>query len=325
MRTTDRPVDQRPTHVAPMQAVRSTAERCKDGFAYELCYDGLRCVAHLTSVSTRLESTRYRDLTGRYPELANLHETVGRDAILDGEIVVAGEGGPDAQRLQRRRQDRSENGVLTDSRLRDPVTYVVHDVLWLDGEPVCEQPYQRRRDLLEQLELGHPHAEVGPRFEELTRARERARSAGVRGLLAKRLGSQYRVGKRSPDWRLLAFVNREDFVVGGYIPGQGQRSGSVGALLVGQYPHQGADKLRYAGAVGTGFTESDLAEFGDFVSRAQIDTSPFLDEVPREDVRWCEPELVVRVQYREETDAGLLRYPVYKGVSVDVDPADVVG
>lgn len=325
MRTIDgSTVSQRPRHVTPMQPVRSTVDRCADGFAYGLCYDGLRCLAHVTSASTRLESTRYRDLTGSFPELGSLHELIGRDAILDGEIVVAGQDGPDAQRLQRRRQDRSEKGVLTASRRRDPVTYVVHDLLWLDAEPVCEQPYRRRRELLDALTLDHAHVRLSPCFDGLPEARERARESGARGLLAKRLGSPYRTGERSRDWGLVAFVNREDFVVGGYVPGQGQRAGSIGALLVGRYPHEGADELRYAGAVGTGFTGSDLSEFGELVTSRETPTSPFRDEVPRDDVRWCEPALVVRVQYREETDAGLLRYPVYKGMPLDVDPQQVV-
>lgn len=315
---------QRPAHVSPMLPVRSSADRCRSGYAYELCWDGVRVMAHLTPRGTRLDSRRYRDVTGRYPEFADLHEVVRRDVILDGELVVCGESGPDAQRLQRRRQQRAADGIMSDARRLDPVTFVVNDVLWLDTAPAWERPYERRRELLDELLLDHPSVRVGPSFADLDAARDRAESEGCSGLVAKRLGSPYRMGQRSADWRLVGFVNREEFVVGGYVPGQGQRAGSIGALLVGRYPEDDAEQLRYAGSVGTGFTESDLEEFADLVVEHETEVSPFEDEVPREDVRFCDPRLVVRVQYRDETEAGLLRYPVYKGLAPDVDPGSVV-
>lgn len=314
---------QRPEHVSPMLPVRSPQERCTNGYAYELCWDGVRVMAHITSRGTRLDSRRYRDITGRYPELSDLHETVRRDAILDGELVVLGDEGPDAQRLQRRRQERLTDGVMTEARRRDPVTFVVHDVLWLDNVPTWDRPYERRRELLNEIVLDHPAVSIGPSFAELTSAKLRAQDEGCTGLIAKRLGSPYRMGQRSADWRLVGFVNRERFVVGGYVPGQGQRAGSIGALLVGRYPTADADVLRYAGSVGTGFTDADLEEFADLVQRLESSTSPFEGEVPRDDVRFCDPKLVVRVQYRDETDAGLLRYPVYKGRVEDVAPETV--
>lgn len=314
---------QRPAHVPPMLPVRSSADRCTSGFAYELSWDGVRVITHLTPRGVRIDSRRYRDVTGRYPEFAGLHEVVRRDAIIDGEIIVADDDGPSAARLQRRRQERVADGIMSEARRRDPVTLVVHDVLWLDQTPTWERPYEQRRALLDELVLDHPNVRIGPSFADFGPARARAEGEGCNGLIAKRLGSPYRFGQRSADWRLVGFVNRERFVVGGYVPGQGQRAGSIGALLVGRYPDAGADKLRYAGSVGTGFTEGDLSEFADLVERFESPSSPFADDVPRDDVRFCDPKMVVRVQYRDETDAGLLRYPVYKGREQDVDPHEV--
>ncbi|HEX9888232.1 MAG TPA: hypothetical protein VGA69_02040 [Nitriliruptorales bacterium] len=319
----------RPAHVSPMLPVRSTRDQCTSGYAYELCWDGVRVMAHVTSRATRLQSRRYRDITGSYPELADLHERVRRDVILDGEMIVAGDGGPDVQRLHRRRQERTEEGLMTEARQRDPVTFVVNDVVWLDTTPTWDRPYERRRVLLDGLLLDgllldHPSVMVGPSFADIGMARARAQDEGCSGVVAKRLGSPYRMGQRSTDWRVVGFVNREEFVVGGYVPGQGRRIGSIGALLVGRYPDRDSQKLRYMGSVGTGFSEADLEEFADLVERLGSSVSPFEDEVPRGDVRFCDAKLVVRVQYRDRTDSGLLRYPVYKGMMGDVDPATVI-
>ncbi|HYF47638.1 MAG TPA: hypothetical protein VD926_15590, partial [Acidimicrobiales bacterium] len=132
------------------------------------------------------------------------------------------------------------------------------------------------------------------------------------------------VGKRSPAWRKVKVRRGQELVVGGWLPGEGARTGSLGALLVGHYDDQG---LRYAGRVGTGFNEKELRRLQPKLDALATDTTPFVDPLPapvRKKARHVRPELVVQVEFGEWTGDGVLRHPAYVGERVDKDPRDVV-
>ena len=114
---------------------------------------------------------------------------------------------------------------------------------------------------------------------------------------------------------------RQDVVIGGWIPGSGNRSGRIGALLAGYYE---GGQLRFAGRVGTGFTEKVLADLGRLLTGHERTTSPFADAVPYREARFVEPTLIAEVEFTEWTPDGNLRHPSYKGLRDDKDPKDVV-
>jgi bifunctional non-homologous end joining protein LigD len=116
-------------------------------------------------------------------------------------------------------------------------------------------------------------------------------------------------------------VRNTDVVIGGWLPGEGNRAGRIGALLVGYYDEEG---LRYAGRVGTGFTGSELDRLQRLLEPLERDTSPFVGRQPPRGSRFVEPKLVATVDYGEWTRTRTLRHPVYKGIRDDVDPRDVV-
>lgn len=295
------------------------SESAVDDFAYELAWDGVRAIVHLTPLGTRLES-RVSDLTRRYPELADLHRAVDRDAILDGELVVMRGDQVDVSALQHRRRLPTEEPVAW----RPPVVYVAYDLLWLDGRPLWPLPYETRRRTLEDLAPQHASLLMGASYDSYAPAVAQARRVGLNGLVAKRRGSPYRMKERSSDWRVLPFVHREPLVVGGFVPGTGQRDGMVGSLLLGQYPAPTASHLAFLGSVGTGFTRAQLEEVSALVRHREYPESPFASPVNRPAVRFCEPSVVVWIQYRDRTRSGALRYPVYQGLAHDVAAADVV-
>ena len=146
----------------------------------------------------------------------------------------------------------------------------------------------------------------------------------MEGVLAKRLDSVYVPGDRTDYWRKIKNVLRQEVVVAGYKPGQGNRTGQVGSLLIGVYD---AGRLIYAGHVGTGFSVETLRMLGDRLSPLRRPSSPFDEPVPPEHARsavWVEPKLVIDVTFDRWTKAGRMRAPVYKGLRDDIDPADVV-
>ncbi|WP_456788901.1 DNA polymerase ligase N-terminal domain-containing protein [Cellulomonas sp. P5_C5] len=189
-----------PTDVRPMLA-RSGALPPDDGaWAYEMAWGGVRALAFVDGGRVRLRADD--DLTGTYPEIAGLGEQLGSTiAALDGEMVALDVAGtPDLERLR-------ERTAATGSAARrlartHPVTYLVYDVLHLEGRPTVDRPYDDRRSLLDELQLAGPAWRVPPTFDGPGAAVLAAAAAnGFDGIVAKRRSSPYRPGVRSPDWR----------------------------------------------------------------------------------------------------------------------------
>jgi bifunctional non-homologous end joining protein LigD len=301
-----------------------------DGWAYEIKWDGMRALAFVDQGELRLQSVNGLDATGRFPELAGLGDALApHDAVLDGEVVTFNERGvPDFGLLQPRMQARG--GVAAQDRAASqPVFYVLFDVLSLDGKDLTSMPYETRREVLLDLVPAGPHWKVSDGWigggEELM---EVMRAQGMEGLIAKRLGSRYEIGKRSRNWLKLKVRRRQEFVVGGWLPGEGARASHFGALLVGYHdPAEPTRPLRYAGRVGTGFKERELERLlGELRSR-EIESCPFDPAPPRLVTRrahWVRADLVVEVEFGEWTKDAILRHPAYVGQRVDKPAADVV-
>jgi bifunctional non-homologous end joining protein LigD len=207
-----------------------------------------------------------------------------------------------------------------------PVTYLVFDLLQLDGRSLLDLPYAERRAQLDELGLAGPNWQSPPWFPGSDFGAVQAVSAEQRmeGVVAKRLDSRYAPGERAGSWRKIKNVLSQEAVVAGYKPGKGNRTGQVGSLLIGVHDDSG---LIYAGHVGTGFTDETLRMLGERLRPLRRADSPFDGPVPPEHARpavWVEPELVVQVGFDRWTRAGRMRAPVYKGLRDDIDPADVI-
>ncbi len=315
-----------PSAVKPMLAVLGKVPRDESGWAFELKWDGVRALAYCEPGHIRLESRNLRDITSQYPEVTRaLREAMGsREAILDGEVVAFDEKGrPDFQRLQRRMHLGSESAVRR--RMADtPVSYMIFDVLYAEGHSLMEKPYTERREALESLDLRHESLQVpanhlgdGGSLLELTRARD------LEGLVAKRLDSRYVPGGRSKSWIKVKNVTTAEMVIGGWLPGQGGRANTLGALAVGYHAEPGDEGLRYAGRVGTGFNAATLADLMRMLKPLETAASPFTGRKPPKEAIFVEPTLVATVEFREWTQAGTLRAPSFKGLRDDIDPAQV--
>jgi bifunctional non-homologous end joining protein LigD len=298
--------------IVPMKAVTGPLPTDEASWAYEIKWDGYRAVAHVGSAGVLYQSSNLLNLTPRWPELGALGRDVhASSAILDGEVVaLAPDGAPRFELLQR--------GEIA-------ATYVVFDVLSIDGRRTMGLVYEDRRRLLVELVTPGDHWIVPAHHlgggEALLQA---ARDRGLEGIVAKRLGSTYQPGKRSPAWRKVKVRREQELVIGGWTPGTGTREDTFGSVLLGYYE---GDALRYAGAVGTGFDrkllESLLAEF----RRLATDTCPFDPPPPppvRRTARWVRPELVSEVAFAEWTFDGVVRQASFLGLRDDKDPRDVI-
>jgi bifunctional non-homologous end joining protein LigD len=315
-----------PEHVKPMLARAGPLPREDGGWAYEVKWDGVRAIGYVEGGRLRLESRNGRDITSRYPELRELGRALGaREAIVDGEVVAFGDDGrPSFQRLQGRMHLTSDHAVRRLAE-REPVAYVIFDLLYLDGHSLMALPYLERRERLLELGLDGPawqtpahHVGDGEALLEASRAQ------GLEGVLAKRVDSPYTPGRRTSAWVKVKNVRRADVVIGGWLPGEGNRAGRIGALLVGYHDDDEARALRYAGRVGTGFDRAELDRLQRLLEPLERDTSPFVGRQPPRGSHFVEPRLVCAVDYAEWTQARTLRHPVYKGLRDDVAPEDVV-
>ena len=315
--------------IAPMLAVsgRLPAGADESGWAYEMKWDGVRAIADLEGGTLRLRSRNDRDVTAAYPELTGLTAAVGeRSIVLDGEVVAFdADGCPSFAALQPRMHLRDVRRI---ARLASevPVAYLVFDLLYADGTGLLDQPYAERRAALLELALQGEHWQVPPAFEGDGAAAVAASSqAGLEGVVAKRLTSPYRPGRRSGDWVKVKHTRTQEVVVVGWESGEGRRAGGIGALVLGVHDEEG--QLRYAGQVGTGFTEAVLADLAQRLLPLERDTSALHGELAPRDaagVRWVRPRLVGEVTFTEWTRDGRLRHPVWRGLRFDKDPHEVV-
>ena len=317
-----------PATMRPMLALSGTAmPRDRQSWALEMKWDGVRALAFIERGKVRLMSRTERDITVAYPELAGLGSaTDHKQLLLDGEVVVFGEDGwPSFEALQPRMHVTSaaQAGLLAG---QTPVTYLVFDLLQLDGRPLLDQGYRDRRALLEGLGLTGPFWQTPPWFpgEDFQAVQAVSVDRRMEGVVAKRLDSVYAPGVRTDYWRKIKNVLRQEVIIAGYKPGKGNRTGQVGSLLIGVHDASG---LIYAGHVGTGFSAETLRMLGDRLEPLRRPDSPFDGPVPPEHARnavWVEPKLVIDVTFDRWTQAGRMRAPVYQGLRDDKDPAEVV-
>jgi len=317
-------VEPMPERIEPMAARLGPLPSDDAAFAYEVKWDGIRAVARLDRGHLDLTGRNGTDYSPRYPELRPLGGALGATrAILDGEIVAFDDSGrPSFERLQSRMHLTGKAAIKRRSQ-ELPVSYVIFDLLWLDGHLTTGLSYRDRRRLLEELDLNGPAwrtpaAHAGDGAALLAATREQ----GLEGVVAKRLDSTYEPGRRSGAWIKVKNVLRQEVVIGGWSPGEGGRAATLGAICVGVHDADG--KLRYAGKVGSGFTAETLDLVTSKLAPLRRDTSPFTGRQPPRNTVFVEPELVAEVELREWTRTGTLRAGVFLGLRDDKTAGEVV-
>jgi bifunctional non-homologous end joining protein LigD len=300
------------------------------GWGLEFKWDGVRAVAYVEEGRVRVLSRNDLEVTTRYPELAELGRLLpGRRVVLDGEIVALDDAArPSFARLQERMHARPAQVRWLMRAV--PVAFLAFDVLHLDDWPLLSAPYELRRAELADLRLDRagsgrvavpPHM-VGENPPDVLAA---ATGRGLEGVLAKRLRSPYRPGVRSRDWVKARVQHVQEVVVIGWRPGHGRREGTIGSLLFA-VPDAAGGELRFAGHVGTGFTEAALRHLAERLEPLRRATAPVGGRIPPEhtrDVVWVEPLLVGEVAYATWAPDGLLRHPSWRGLRPDRQPGQV--
>jgi bifunctional non-homologous end joining protein LigD len=299
-----------PAAVEPMKAVL-TDERFSDpGWIYERKLDGIRCIAIKSGGEVRLLSRNALSLDARFPEIrAALAADPAEEFVVDGEVVAFVGAQTSFAALQQR----------ADGHRARPLLYLF-DVLHLAGMDTTALPQRARKALLrDALDWRDPVRLTVHRNEDGAALYREACRKGWEGLIAKRADAPY-VHGRSRDWLKLKCDAAQEMVVGGWTAPRGSRT-DLGALLIGVYDD---GLLRYAGKVGTGFTQATLRDLAAALAPLRRETSPFADAPRLRDATWVEPRLVAQVGFTEWTRDGRLRHPRFLGLREDKAPEEVV-
>jgi bifunctional non-homologous end joining protein LigD len=311
---------------APMLAsAGTTADLHGSEWLFELKWDGIRALVVADGQRIRLLSRNGNDMSASYPEFTDRNCWPPQDFVADGEIIAVGPSGrPDFGLLQGRMK-LTRPGDVKRARATIPVRMMLFDLLADGGDDLRKLSLRKRRERLAAFfEPADCPVELSETLDDrVEHILASARELGLEGVMAKRADSRYVSGQRTHTWIKLKIEQTQEVVVGGWRPGRGGRSNTVGSLLVG-IPE--GKSLRYVGRVGSGFSMRELEELRKKVEGLARKTSPF-DDVPSADAadaHWVNPDLVGEVTFGEWTGSGKLRHPVWRGWRLDKQPADVV-
>lgn len=312
------PAETLPKFVAPELALQVDEAPDGEGWLHELKLDGYRMVGRLDrahSPPVALLTRSGLDWTHRMPKLAQALEALpARTAMVDGEVVAFDASGTsNFAKLQAAFQDGHWNEL----------TYVLFDLLHLDGHNLRGLPLVDRKWVLEQLLSAG--SDAGLQYSEHLSSGGRrmfanACALGAEGIVSKRADSRYLSG-RSSAWLKIKCIRRQEFVIGGFTPPEKSNVG-LGALLLGYYRD---GLLIYAGRTGTGFTRAMRVGLRKRLDALTRPSSPFarLPAGATKQARWVSTELVCEVQFATWTADNLVRQASFQGLREDKKPEEV--
>ncbi len=323
-----------PDFIAPMLATPVDGGFSSPDWLFEVKWDGYRVEAVVRDGAARLWTRNRKDAAVYFPDLAGPAPWItAHDAIVDGEVVALdAQGRPSFSLLQERtglrgleiatgRRRPDARSLTGQERSSIPIVYWVFDLLHLDGRSLLSVPLRERKAMLEGVLRPHPLVRYAPHVEADGDAFLQAvREQELEGMIAKRRDAPYEPGKRSRAWLKVKLRREQELVVAGWLEGQGSHR-DLGSLVVAVNED---GRLCHVGQVGSGIDarrRRELLAMLRSIERADSSLDP-APELPR--VHWADPRLVIRAEFAEWTDDGLLRQAAFTGIEPDRDPASVV-
>jgi bifunctional non-homologous end joining protein LigD len=306
--------ERKPKSYAPMLATLADEVPSGSEWLHEVKWDGYRAIVTIAGGEAELTSRNGKSLTSRFEPVARavVQAVKTPDCVLDGEVCALD---PQGRASFSAMQQGSGSLVL-----------YLFDVLEVEGEPLVDLPLTERRERLEALvDRRNRTVRLSDAFDDGDALLDAATAQALEGVVSKRADSRYEPGRRSRNWLKVKTQGRQELVVVGYTKGQGRRSTGFGSLVLGVNDGGG---LRWAGNVGTGFDDKEIARLLGLLEPLRREDSPFAEvpkmpRVRKNDVVWVDPTLVAEVRFAEWTHDGRLRAPVYQGLREDKEATEV--
>lgn len=303
----------------PMLATGATSVPEGPEWVHEVKWDGMRIMAEVRDGTVRLYTRTGAEATDRFPEVVTALRTFP-DALLDGEVVALVDGRPSFAVLAERIHARGPAAARLAAHR--PVNYLLFDVLRLAGRPLLEEPWQRRRELLEALPPTDSTVLVPDTYPDGQALFQASAAQGLEGVVSKRRDSRYRPGQRSSAWVKVPHRPSVSVLVGGW-RWMKERTGTLGSVLVGR---PGPSGLVLLGRVGSGLVGHAGQLLLDRLVPLAQDRCPFQPPVPRADAEaahWVDPVVVIDVYALGTAGRGRLRQPSYHRIRDDLSAADL--
>jgi bifunctional non-homologous end joining protein LigD len=298
-----------PAFTEPQLCTLVDAVPTGSAWLHEVKYDGYRALIAVAGGRAKVFTRNGLDWSDKFPGIAEAAAALDvTSALIDGEIVAFKDGRPDFSTLK----DAISSG--------GDMTMFAFDLLAQDGEDLSALPTTMRKARLQAIigddaRLHYAEHVIGSGEQLL----DRMCAEGLEGVVSKRADAPYRAG-RSSDWLKIKCTRRQEFVVVGWLPSDKKRG--FKSLLLGVHED---GKLRYAGKVGTGFTQALMTELREKLDNRARKTATV--DAPRAMVRgaqWVKPDLVAEIAFTETTPDGLLRHPSFLGLRGDKPAREVV-
>lgn len=303
---------QKPDKIDPMLCTLTREPTDDDRYLYEIKWDGYRIIAYAAKKQVQLQSRGGLDYTAKYPPVQKTLQHLHADCIIDGEVVVFNEQGmPDFDALQR------YNGHNT------PITYVVFDLLWLNGSNLMDRPLTERKAALKKLVEGKEGFLFSESFDNGPALYQQMLERNLEGIVAKRKDSRYEQGQRNYNWLKTPTVKRQEFVIGGWA--ESAKARAFKSLLFGAYNN---GRLEWIGRSGGGYKEAEMPGILKQLKALETEESPFVNPVLDTKgaiTHWVKPKLVANFSFATWTESGRIRKPAtFLGFRKDKKAKDVV-
>jgi bifunctional non-homologous end joining protein LigD len=302
-------LDQFPSSIKPMLCTLIKEPFNDVRYTYEIKWDGYRAIAFVRNGKVRLDSRGGLDFTKKYPSITAALTALGDDMIIDGEVVFLNEAGkPDFDALQK------VNGQKSN------VVFYAFDLLWYRNKNQMPLSLTERKQVLRKVLGGNEVIRYSDEFDDGLLLFNKAQELGLEGIVAKQKSSPYIPDDRSRKWLKIPTVNRQEFVIGGWVESDSGRP--FRTLLFGSY---NGDKLKWVGHAGGGYKESEMPLILKKLKSLEIGKSPFANEVDYDGrAHWIKPVLVANIQYATLTKGGKIRKPaIFLGFRNDKKPTEV--
>lgn len=307
---------EQPTWVEPTLAKLTDDYFSDPDWVFERKLDGVRCLVFKKGDDVKLRSRNQKSQNEIYPELIDALQNVEGDFIADGEVVTFKDKITSFSELQARINKKKPSDDLLK---KVPVFYYLFDLMHINGKDVSDLDLKSRKNILrEKISFQDPIRYCQHINEKGKEFLEEACEKGWEGIIAKNAKKAY-INGRTSHWLKFKCANRQEFIIGGFTDPKGERIG-FGALLIGFYED---DQLKYAGMVGTGYSDEQLEDMRGKMDELEQDESPFDEKVDEKGVHYIKPELVAEIGFTEWTSHDKLRHPRFLGLRHDKDPKDV--